>query len=293
MQNDFYGHPVGVVENEYLRLEYLAQAGPRIVRLSLAGSNENLLAETPDVSWQTPFGLYHLYGGHRLWHAPEKVGLTSQPDDNGLQVGEFAWGVRLTGAPQVAGGLSKTLEVRLQKGRPAVSLLHCLTNQGDEPIELAPWAITQLPLGGQAILPQPTQPIDEDGVQPNRFLVLWPYTRWCDPRLRLGDEMILVDGTPLNEKFKIGYKNLHGWAGYLKQGTFFGKRFETRKGGRYADSGCNLEIYCDQRFLELETLGPLCKLAPGETVEHQEEWIILPGVESYENLGRLLHDSAA
>jgi hypothetical protein len=292
MRNDFYGYPVGVLENEYLRLEYLTQAGPRIVRLSLAGSNENLLAETPDVTWETPFGLYHLYGGHRLWHAPEKVGLTSQPDDNGLRVEQFEWGVRLTGARQVAGGLSKRLEVRLQRGRPAVSLLHCLTNQGDEPVELAPWAITQLPLGGLAILPQPTQPIDVDGVQPNRFLVLWPYTRWCDPRLRLGDEMILVDGIFLNEKFKIGYFNRHGWAGYLRQGIFFGKRFETRQGGRYADSGCNLEIYCDQHCLELESLGSLCKLAPGENVEHKEEWIILPEIKSYENLDHILNGPA-
>jgi hypothetical protein len=292
MKNDYYGHPVGVLENDHLRLEFLAQAGPRIVRLSLAGRTENLLAETPDISWETPFGTYHLYGGHRLWYAPEKVGLTSQPDDVGLQVELCPQGVRLIGALEGAGRLSKTLEVSLQSGKPGVSILHSLTNYGDEPVELAPWAITQLPLGGQAILPQPTQPVDRDGVRPNRSLVLWPYTRWHDPRLRLGDEAIIVKGISVKEKFKIGYYNRHGWAGYLRQGIFFEKRFEIPQQGTYADLGCNLEIYCDHRFLELETLGPVCMLAPGETVKHKEEWIILPGVESYENLESMLEDFA-
>jgi hypothetical protein len=288
--NDYYGHPVGVLQNEYLRLEYLIQAGPRIVRLSLSGGTENLLAETPDVNWETPYGVYHLFGGHRLWYAPEKVGLTSLPDDSGVQIDPLEMGVRLVGACEVTSSLVKTMEVSLQTGRPGVNILHYLTNHGDEPLELAPWAITQLPLGGQAILPQPTQPVDSAGVQPNRLLVLWPYTRWCDPRLRLGDEMIIVDGISVKEKFKIGYHNRHGWAGYLRQGIFFGKRFKIHGQQVYTDSGCNLEVYCDHRFLELETLGPLCTLAPGETVKHEEEWIILPGVESYENLEDTLID---
>jgi hypothetical protein len=260
--------------------------------LSLAGSPENLLAETPDLSWETPFGTYHLYGGHRLWYAPEKAGLTSQPDDGGLKLEQRQQGVRLLGALEGAAGLSKTLDVSLQTGRPGVRILHSLTNHGDEPVELAPWAITQLPLGGQAILPQPTQPVDPDGVQPNRSLVLWPYTQWHDPRLRLGDKVIIVKGISLKQKFKVGYFNRHGWAGYLRQSVFFGKRFEIHQQGTYADLGCNLEIYCDHRFLELETLGPSCVLAPGETVSHKEEWIILPGVESYENLEDMLNNLA-
>ena len=289
MKNDYYGHPVGVLENDFLRLEYLSEAGPRIVRLSLAGSSDNLLAETPDVSWETPYGPYHLYGGHRLWCAPENIGTTSQPDDTDLQIELIPQGARLIGARQPADGLTKTLEIWLEAGRPGVSLRHRLTNLGAAPVELAPWAITQLPLGGQAILPQPTQPVDADGLLPNRFMVLWPYTRWSDPRLKLGDEMILVNGMPIPNKFKIGYKNRSGWAGYLRQGIFFGKKFELQEQSRYADLGCNLEIYCDHRCLELETLGPLCTLAPGESIDHTEEWIILTGIESFENLGNILN----
>jgi hypothetical protein len=40
---DFYGLPTRIISNQHLWLEFLAGAGPRIVRLSLAGSDENLL----------------------------------------------------------------------------------------------------------------------------------------------------------------------------------------------------------------------------------------------------------
>ena len=52
--------------------------------IDLTRSDENLLAETPDIFWPTPDGDYYLRGGHRLWHAPEakprssKLGLISR-----------------------------------------------------------------------------------------------------------------------------------------------------------------------------------------------------------------------
>jgi hypothetical protein len=61
-----------------------------------------------------------------------------------------------------------------------------------------------LPLGGLALLPQKTEPIDGDGVMPNRHLALWPYTHWHDPRLRLGDELVLIEGRPESSVFKVG-----------------------------------------------------------------------------------------
>lgn len=45
MAPDFYGLPTRVLDNGYLRLEYLVGAGPRLVRLFLAGSEENPLGK--------------------------------------------------------------------------------------------------------------------------------------------------------------------------------------------------------------------------------------------------------
>ena len=47
MNGDFYGLPTILISNNHLTLECLANAGPRIVRLFLHGSKENLLKELP------------------------------------------------------------------------------------------------------------------------------------------------------------------------------------------------------------------------------------------------------
>jgi hypothetical protein len=70
-------------------LDFLATAGPRLTGLYLDGSSENLRAETPDISWKTPYGIYHLVGGHRLWIAPESFDHTAVPDDHGLGITEL------------------------------------------------------------------------------------------------------------------------------------------------------------------------------------------------------------
>ena len=66
--SDFHGLPTRNVENGHLRVEFLAEAGPRIVRLFLAGSDENQLVELPNLAWETLLGDFCVRGGHRLWH---------------------------------------------------------------------------------------------------------------------------------------------------------------------------------------------------------------------------------
>jgi hypothetical protein len=36
--------------------------------------------------------------------------------------------------------------------------------------------------------------------------------------------------------------------------------------------GCTFETFTNADFLELETLGPLTTLAPGQSVSHTERW---------------------
>ena len=78
-------------------------------------------------------------------------------------------------------GLLKEISVSATAGGDAVVVEHVLTRRG-RPVDVAPWAITQLPLGGTAIVP-----VDgpDGGPQANRSLVLWPYTDLGDDRTRL------------------------------------------------------------------------------------------------------------
>lgn len=279
MAGDYYGLPTGSLESSYLRLEYLTTAGPRIVRLLLGGSDQNLLAELPDATESTPLGEYHLRGGHRLWHAPEANPRSYLPDNSDLEVEELVDGIRLVQPTEALSGIRKSVAVRLHADRAAVTVRHGLRNDGIWPVELAPWGITQLPLGGVAILPQQRGPLDSSGLQPNRQLVLWPYSSWRDPRLVLDDDYVLLQATPLLPACKVGYLGRAGWVAYLRQGVLFVKRFDPRPEAPHPDFGCNAEFYCGDRFIEVESLAPLTRLEPGQTAEHVETWEIYPGID--------------
>ncbi len=129
-------------------------------------------------------------------------------------------------------------------------------------------------IGGIAIFPQPEGDVDEAGLLPNRQLSFWPYSRLEDPRLVLRDDYLIAHPTPDLSPFKFGYFNPHGWMGYWLDGTLFIKRFEVFPGSQYPDHGCNTECYFNQKFIELESLSPLCSIKPSETLVHVELWEI-------------------
>ncbi len=276
----YYDLQSQVLENSFLRLEYLTGAGPRLVRLFLAGSTENLLAELPQVQVPTEFGRFRLLGGHRLWHAPEAMPRTYIPDESGVQVEKLPDGVRLSRPLEAHTGIGKSISIHLASDRPALTLVHSLANHNIWPVQFAPWAITQMALGGLAVLPLPEGNADPAGLLPNGSLAIWPYTRLDDPRLGLHQSCIVFKTTPPGPAFKIGYFNTVGWIGYYRSGILFRKTFEVRSGKVHPDFNCNVEMYCNDQFLELESLGPLEMVPPGGEVSHTETWEIGRGLEN-------------
>jgi len=267
------GQTVGRVENDALILDYLLEAGPRIVRLIPRATGENLLAETPDYILDSPHGPYRLRGGHRLWHAPESAARTYIPDDTGVRATPRPNGVDLA-YDEPHTGIHKELEVTLHPTEARVGLVHRLTNRGLWPVELAPWALTQLRPGGTAVVPLGGPDEDDEGLLPDRLLALWPYSRWDDPRFRPSAERIEIDVLPIEEPFKMGTMCRAGWVAYRYGGLTFTKRWRPQPERPHVDFGCNVEIFTNNRHVELETLGPLQRLEPGAAVEHVEEWEI-------------------
>jgi hypothetical protein len=78
---------------------------------------------------------------------------------------------------------------------------------------------------------------------------------------------------------KLGTWNANTWGAYLLHGELFVKRYEATAGpAAYPDYGCCYETFTNQDILELETLGPLTCLPPGESVTHTEQWSLHRGV---------------
>ena len=275
---DFLGIECIQIANDHISILATISVGPRILSLQ-THAGENIFAELPDATLECPgAGLFHFYGGHRLWHAPEDPQVTYLPDDTAVRATAIGNGIRLTQEKESKTSLQKELEIRLLDDLPAVEVRHILTNRGDRECTLAPWAITQLKPGGVAILPQFTDFIDNNPTLPNRSVVLWPYTDINGEDITWGNETILVHAHMKDGRLKIGFPNPVGWMAYWNKGSLFVKRTAFIQGGEYFDRGSSSECYCDPRFLELETLAPVSKLQPGGCIEHIEGW------ELYENI---------
>jgi hypothetical protein len=122
--------------------------------------------------------------------------------------------------------------------------------------------------------------VDPTGLLPNRQFSFWPYSRINDPRLSLDDRFVLFKADALLPPFKMGYFNSLGWMAYWVDGVLFRKTFDVYAGLPHPDNNCNAEIYCNDQFVELESLAPLKILNPGASATHVETWDIFYGIDS-------------
>jgi hypothetical protein len=272
------------IANGTVELLVLTEVGPRIVYYGLTGG-DNQLHEFRDQCHLREDGQYHSYAGHRLWVSPE-VERTYYPDNVPVQVSPSEGGARFT-APVERGlpgtGLQKEVEVRLAPEGTQVTVLHRIINKSDTATEMAPWALTVMEAGGRAILPlAPRQPMSKQHLLPESVMALWSYTDLADSRWNFGTKYLqLTTEVSPKARFReqmIGLYNPASWAAYFRSGHLFVKRAAIEPDQGYPDFGCNFELYTEPGFLELETLGPLRSLQPGETAEHVEHWWLYEGV---------------
>jgi hypothetical protein len=230
------------------------QVGPRILRFAFVGG-QNLFWEHPDQRGKTGGSEWRIYGGHRLWHAPEHPLRTYAPDNDPI---EWEWDgvrLRLCQTTEPFTGIQKEIEIRWHE--ESVEVVHRLTNRNLWAVELAAWALSVMTPNGKAIIPQePFQP-HPIALMPVRPLVLWAYTDMSDPRWRWGQRFIQLHQDPTcHAPQKCGVLNRQGWMAYYLQGELFLKRFECQSGATYPDFGCNCELFTNADMLELETLSP-------------------------------------
>lgn len=274
---NFLGQECVSLDNKTIQLLISRSVGPRILSLKFA-DGENVFAEVPEFVVECPgSGTFHAYGGHRLWHAPEELSRTFLPDDSPVDICSIENGYLVTQDVEAKTGLQKSLEIQLQGDAPRVVITHRLTNHGLWPVKTAPWAITQLKTGGVAIFPQSHE---ETRQLPNRSLVLWPYTDLSNPNVSFGKHHILLR-VEMNEgeAFKVGFPNPRGWLAYWWNGNLFVKRADFDAQSDYFDFGSSSECYCNDQFLELETLAPISNIEPGACVSHVESWDLFRGID--------------
>lgn len=280
------------LSNGAIDLVATADVGPRIIRFGFAGQR-NEFKEYADTLGATGGGEWRIYGGHRLWVAPEDEATTYAPDNGPISVEEIERGVRLVQTAADPRGIEKRIEVTLAEAGATARVAHTLRNGGEASVTLAAWALSVMAAGGQAIVPLPPRGAHGGAnLLPSSTIALWPYTDMRDDRWCWGTQSVtLSQDARATAPQKAGFSVPDGWCAHRRDGHVFVKRVSYDAGARYPGRGCNVEVYTDGEMLELETLGPLVELAPGAAVEHVEEWSLHTATEVPEDVRRALKDA--
>jgi hypothetical protein len=264
--------------NGTIELIVTTDIGPRVIRFGFVGG-ENVFKEFPDQVGQTGGNAWRIYGGHRLWHAPEAQPRSYAPDNTPVKLEQHDGFVRLIQPVENLTGLEKEMDLQLAADRAGVQVTHRLTNRGIWPVELAPWALSVMAPGGTGVFPLPPRRSHTENLLPTNVLTFWAYTDFTDPRWTIGRHYVLLRQDPqATTPQKIGASVPDGWAGYVRDGFFFLKKFTHLVGATYPDSGSSVETFTNGDMLEVETLGPLTRLDPGASVEHIEHWFLFRDV---------------
>jgi hypothetical protein len=271
------------IANDPLEMSVTSDVGPRIIRLAIPGG-ENEFYVSESLAGKTGGDRWVNYGGHRLWHAPEDKTRTYAPDNSSIVVEDLNGKMRFSQPLATLTGIQKEIDIVLDPKAARATIIHRLWNKNLWTIDLAPWAISVMDRGGVGILPLPPRRTHDDDLLPSNTIAIWGYTDMSDARYTWGRKYILMrqDASQKNDQ-KIGLFSSEGWIGYAHDGRLFIKIIDSPADATYPDMGCNIEAYTNDHMLEVETLGPMVSLAPGQKVEHREEWLLFKNVPMPKN----------
>lgn len=255
--------------------------GPRVISYRLAnGFNvlknyDNMMGGVGETEWQ-------IRGGHRFWLAPEDLTRTYYADNRPVKwepTGDLA--VRFVPPPETEYGVQKEMELQLDQHGSRVDVKLKVTNIGKSAAQLAPWGPTVMAPGGLEIIPlppkrnhpgHPRNAKSPEDFGPNQELILWPYFDFADTRWSFGNRYIFLRQDVNKGPTKIGLAHRMDWVAYLNSGTLFVKRFDYREGATYPDRGTRYQTFSNEDMLEMETVGELVVLQPGQSTELIESW---------------------
>ena len=280
------------VSNGEIEAIVTSDVGPRVIRFGFVGG-QNLFKEYADQLGKSGEAAFQLRGGSRVWKAPEDPVATWAPDNVPVAIKVTPTGLIATAPVEPLTKLQKEIEISMEATGTKVTVSNRITNHGLFALEFSPWVLTMMAQGGMVVSgfpPRGTHPANLEVTNP---LAMWAYTDLTDPRLKFTKKYLTLKQDPNNSNAqKLGTFNVDTWAAYLLNGEAFVKRTKADPAKTYTDFGCSFETFTNNEFLEIETLGPMTKVQPAQTVEQVEHWglykSVKPNAISDDELTRVL-----
>ena len=260
------------VSNGEVELILTGDIGPRIMRFGFAGG-QNLFKEFEEQMGSSGEPEWVPRGGHRLWIAPEDSVKSYAPDNGPVDVRIAGDVLEATEPVEALTGIEKKIAVRMSEAG-SVEVIHTLRNANASAYDLAPWSLTMMAQGGRGIHGFPPRGTHPERLAPVNPLVMWAFSDLSDPRWTLLRKYLVLRQDPANAvPQKLGSYNAATWGAYALNGELFVKRYRAiGPASAYPDLGSTFETFTNRDFLELETLGPITRLAPGACVTHVQHW---------------------
>ncbi len=276
--------------NGELRVVVVPAIG-RVMHLGLAGG-PNLLWENPALAGKTLSGaplvengqpVWANFGGDRVWPSeeswfPRLNGAPRPPDiwidGSACTAKLLADGVTLECPVSPLCGARAVRTLRLSPAGTRVMLRQRLEKRrlarrrGLEPVPLAVWGVTQVQPPSQSLLS-----LARASRYPARF---FPF-KWADLPDNDPAGHFSIDGdvgvflTDPKQPQKVG-ADAPRWVAAIVDTTVLARVFRYEPGREYPDGGTSATIFTSPELTELETLSPLARLRPGESIEHRVDW---------------------
>lgn len=278
-----------------LDLAFLPDAGGRLVSLRFRGrellwqnprliSPElNLLALPKDLPPELDQASWHNFGGAKTWPAPQdRWGGPPDPvlDGGPYELSVEAGRVVLTSADDPRTGLRIVRRFDLDATN-GFSQLARLENRGDAAVTWAPWEVCQ-------VRTTPTGQVNADLGAGGEVLDLGRYVG--DPQFSRDRRGVRIGVQPVVAKW--GFTGPLSRIGYAGEAGTLTLSFADEPAAAYPDGGCRAQVWMqhavdapieslagwqpDADLLELEVLGPLRSLEPGEAAELSICWTVGP-----------------
>jgi hypothetical protein len=254
---------------EEVEMVVVTEVGPRVLSLSV-GDGPNLLFVDEETAGQGQGDAdWHVYGGHRLWVAPETED-TYAPDNLPCQV-EASEGMLTVTAPiSPRTKLQKRLTFSASEGRFVIE--HGVLNTGDTIYPGAMWALPCVVSNGVVVFPW-----GRGGAWDLKKVVYW--NKWMDHRSDVASQQWqpgpdLFTVVPTGEEGKVGTHSPEAWVALCREDATFVKSYDWVSGASYPDEDSSLQVYTCEQFVEMETLSPLTVFYPGAEIVHREIWSV-------------------
>jgi len=260
------------LSNENVELIVTQDIGPRMMRYGFIGG-QNLFKEFTEQLGQSGESTWCIRGGHRLWKGPEDRHATYALDNSPIQIETTGNAITATQPVEPETGLQKRIELQLAETGSEVMVKHTIWNRGLLPIEIAAWTPTVMAPTGLGVTGFPPRGTHPEDLEPTNPLIMWAFTNLSDPRWKFTNKYLTLQQDPANRNpQKLGHWNQHTFGAYFLNGDVFLKENFPAPGLQHPEFGASFEIFTNQDFLELETMGPFTRLAKDEALTHVENW---------------------